>query len=251
MYNYGKSKIYGYWWRLMLKTQALDDASFLKPIFESKMGENSAIKIQEYLNELNQFTALRQNIVTHQKVFQTTFEDLIVNPNTWFLLLYITIRIKKPEIVIETGCATGTTTAIILYALQQNQHGQLYSIDMRFPDDWITRNHLTSGFLVPDDLKSRWSLILRDTKVELPRLLAELGKVDLFLHDSDHDYIYQMWEYLTAWPYIPIGGILASDDIRHNTAFFDFGRQVPTRPLITKRGTNFGMLVKKAENPQY
>jgi hypothetical protein len=54
-----------------------------------------------------------------------------------------------------------------------------------------------------------------------------------------------MWEYLTAWPYLPVGGVLASDDIGHNTAFFDFGRQVPEISKITARQRSFGLIVKR------
>jgi len=244
MHPFGKNKLYAYWWKLSLRTQALNDMAFLQAAAPSITHQNLQVTLNGFLDELKNFTELRETITTYQKVIRSSFDDFILGPQIWFPLFYAILRLKKPEIVIETGCCTGTTTSLILYALQQNQRGHLYSIDMRFPDDWLSTGQLETGFLVPENLKSRWSLILGDTKVELPKLLATLGKVDLFYHDADHSYVYQMWKYLTAWPYIPVGGVLASDDIRHNTSFFDFGRQVPSKPLITQRGTNFGVLVK-------
>ena len=120
----------------------------------------------------------------------------------------------------------------------------MYSIDLRFPDDWLSQNRLTTGFLIPPSLKSEWSLIERDAKIALPELLAQVGHVDIFYHDSDHTYIHQMWEYLTVWPYLLKGGVLASDDISFNTAFFDLGQQTEEKLHVTNRGRNFGFIVR-------
>lgn len=53
-------------------------------------------------------------------------------------------------------------------------------------------------------------------------LLAEIGKVDIFLHDSEHTYDNMMFEYATAWDYLPKGGLLLSHDISWNNAGRDF-----------------------------
>lgn len=246
MNRYGKNTLYGYIWRLVLRTQKAGDIEFLRPAYPTPTPlAQIRPDFEQFLDELRNFVELRQTLEQHRQFIRSDYDTLILGPNSWLPLLYALIRIKKPEIVIETGCATGTTASLILYALQRNLAGHLYSVDVRFPTDWISMNKLPSGFLIPESLKPRWTLIPKDVKVALPELLAQLGRVDLFYHDSDHSYVHQMWEYLSAWPYIPIGGILASDDLYHNTAFFDFIRQVPERLNITARGQNFGMAVRE------
>ena len=48
----------------------------------------------------------------------------------------------------------------------------------------------TTGWMVPAALRSRWNLQLGDTYKLLPELLASIGHVDLFLHDSDHSPVH-------------------------------------------------------------
>ena len=51
-------------------------------------------------------------------------------------IVYATVRILKPSIVVETGVASGVSTTLILQALSLNGKGQLYSIDI------LTSTHL-------------------------------------------------------------------------------------------------------------
>jgi predicted O-methyltransferase YrrM len=245
MNKYGRNVFYGYAWKYVLRTQQMRDVEFLRSVYPaSTQPVHVRRNLSQFWDELRDFSELRKAVESYQQFVKTDYNGLILNETVWLPLLYFLVRIKKPELVIETGCATGTTASLILYALQQNRSGHLYSIDLRFPSDWLTLNSLPSGFLVPEVLKARWSLILKDTKVALPNLLSQLGHVNFFFHDSDHSYVHQMWEYLTAWPYLSAGGILASDDILDNTALFDFARQVPGQMNISSRGRNFGIIVK-------
>jgi len=49
--------------------------------------------------------------------------------NRWYKL-YNLIRDTRPSIVVETGVASGVSTAYILQALEDNRKGKLYSIDL-------------------------------------------------------------------------------------------------------------------------
>ncbi len=246
MNRYGKNLLYGHAWKLALRTRQLGDEEFLRAAYSSPISISSVrADLEKFWDELGEFSEMRQAIEEHKDVMHTAYDSLILGPTTWLPLLYCLIRIKHPKIVIETGCATGTTASLILYALERNGFGHLHTLDLRDPADWISHAGLTTGFLVPERLKARWSLILKDAKVALPELLSRLGKVDFFYHDSDHSYIHQMWELLTAWPYLTTGGILASDDLADNTAFFDLARQMDGQWFITRRQHNYGMIVKE------
>ena len=232
-------------WKLILRTRHLGDEEFLRSAYSAPVSISDVrADLKGFWDELGEFSELRQSIEKHKDVMHTDYDTSILGSTSWLPLLYCLVRIKQPEIVIETGCATGTTASLILYALERNGSGHLHTLDLRDPADWISRGGLATGFLVPERLKARWSLTLQDAKVALPQLFSRLGKVDLFYHDSDHSYIHQMWELLTAWPYLTAGGILASDDLLDNTVLFDLTRQVSNDLRVTSRQHNFGFIVK-------
>ena len=71
---------------------------------------------------------------------------------------------------------------------------------------------------------------LGDARELLPRLLARLDRVDLFLHDSDHSYEAMLFEFEQAYPKLAPGGLLLSDDTHLHTAWDDFCAKHGLRP---------------------
>ena len=128
------------------------------------------------------------------------------------LSLYLIIRILKPKIIVETGVGTGRSTAFILQALEDNNRGYLYSIDL----------NPGSGSAIPDHLKYRWFFILGESRDVLPYLLSLLKRIDIFLHDSSHTYENMTFEFENAWRFLVKGGVLLADNVDWNTAFKDF-----------------------------
>jgi predicted O-methyltransferase YrrM len=122
--------------------------------------------------------------------------------------LYLLVRAAKPQVVVETGVLYGASSAAILAALARNGRGVLYSIDLGNPP-----HEPPHDFFIPSALQDRWHLIIGDSRRELPALLARLGTVDLFHHDSLHTVEHMMWEYATAWRYLSPRGVLSSDDV--------------------------------------
>jgi len=142
-------------------------------------------------------------------------------------LLYVLVRKFRPSVVVETGVSAGVSSAYILKALADNEHGKLYSID--YPNYAMNEGVMVSedketGFVVPDYLKDRWELHIGMSRWLLRPLLKQLGKIDFFLHDSEHSYSNMAYEYKVAWQYMKRGGLLLSHDIKDNTAFSEFAR---------------------------
>ena len=75
------------------------------------------------------------------------------------------------------------------------------------------------------NLRGRYRLHFGDSRVLLPPLLKQYGKIDIFLHDSLHTFEHQRFEYETAYPHIAQGGLLLSDDIFWSAAFHQFTRK--------------------------
>lgn len=139
--------------------------------------------------------------------------------------LYAIIRALKPAQIVETGVGTGYSTSYILEALDLNGFGHLTSIDLPNEDtNWRLPEGQEPGFLVPGQLRDRWSLMLGRTKEVLPRVLNQVGRLDAFFHDSEHTYDVMKFEYSQAAMHLTEGGLLISDDAMWNTAFLDFAK---------------------------
>ena len=126
-----------------------------------------------------------------------------------FKCLFALVRLRKPAVVIETGVHDGLSSAMILYALEKNEHGRLISIDLPSVDMPGSEG---PGWLVPDQLRQQWRLMLGDAKELLPKAQREVGTVDIFIHDSDHREPHQRFELTITRPYLSGDGLLLCDD---------------------------------------
>ena len=131
--------------------------------------------------------------------------------------IYVLCRIFKPEVLVETGVAQGFSSAFILNALELNNKGHLYSIDL--PNQPGQEIGNKTGWLIPDSFRKRWELILGPSREKLPALLRKLNKIDFFYHDSDHSYENMVFEFDCAWQYLKKEGLLLADDITDSLAF--------------------------------
>ena len=153
-------------------------------------------------------------------------------------LLYLSVRALRPRIVVETGPFNGASSTFLLHALEACRHGRLISFDL--PD---ARDALgvpipagrEPAWLVPDELRSRLTLVLGDVRETLRPKLAREPTVDLFFHDSLHTTRHMLFEFRAAWRSLRPGGVLVSDDVFWNPAFWLFTRahRVPFRHIGT------------------
>lgn len=149
------------------------------------------------------------------------------------------VRTIRPERVLETGVADGASTRTILDAMETNGRGKLYGVDIASDVGQLARQ--SSG-------AHRWELAVlprRGRGKALRSLLDRVQPLDVFLHDSDHSYPWQRFEYREAWRTLAPGGWLLSDDVNGSYAFMDFSRAVG-RPLsiLTTPRKLFGVMGK-------
>jgi predicted O-methyltransferase YrrM len=122
--------------------------------------------------------------------------------------LYLLVRAARPRVVVETGVLYGASSAHILAALVRNGGGELHSLEIGRDTREPPHDHF-----VPQDLQPHWTLIIGDSRQELPSLLKRCAPIDMFLHDSLHTFDHMTWEFQTALPHLNPAGILTSDDI--------------------------------------
>jgi len=131
----------------------------------------------------------------------------------------------RPSVVIETGVAHGVTSRVILEALQLNGHGHLWSIDL--PNPFDQGLHVQIGVAVTEACRDRWSYIQGASRRRLRPLVAEVGRIDLFLHDSLHTLCNAVFEMESAAAAISPGGIMLVDDIMTHRGFAMFCKRHP------------------------
>lgn len=172
-------------------------------------------------------------------------EHLHDGGNTLAQTLWILIRHRKPARIVETGVARGISSAFQLGALAANGEGQLWSIDLPpVRGDW----QVETGDAVPERLKGRWTYIRSSSRRGLPPLLAELGAIDMFVHDGLHTAETMTFEFHHVWPYLADSGVLVADDADANVAFVDFCRRAALEPLAlieAEKGSVVGVVNKK------
>jgi predicted O-methyltransferase YrrM len=157
------------------------------------------------------------------------------------LLQYAIARAVKPDVVVETGVASGISSTYLLMACRLNRRGRVCSIDID-NGEYLPPGKST-GWMVREDLRANWTLLLGDSKTQLPQLLTEVGKVDIFIHDSSHTYEHMKFEFELSYPYIRSGGLLLSDDANFNAAFEECVRSF--RPALARVVRNVGVMKKR------
>jgi predicted O-methyltransferase YrrM len=151
------------------------------------------------------------------------------------LLTYGAMRIIQPRIVLETGVANGHSTFFIINAIIRNGKGELHSTDV---SDNV-------GALLMERERELWNLeiIKEPLRRSFRSVVERLPQIDFFLHDSNHSYSWQRFEYESVLSRMSKGSILASDDVDSSYAFIDFARRIRVHPvLLVDRRKIFGYL---------
>lgn len=156
----------------------------------------------------------------------------------------------KPEAVIETGVAHGVTSRVVLEALNANGRGHLWSVDL--PHPFNQQLHSQTAIAITDSCRPRWSYVEGSSKQRLPGLVAEVGSVQLFIHDSLHTARNTLFELNQAARVMEAGGVMLVDDISTHGGFAAFARRHPEyRTIVCPPADGlgqFGIAIKVSQN---
>lgn len=139
---------------------------------------------------------------------------------------YVVCRALGPRVAVETGVRFGSFDAHLAAAMHVAGRGQLHGLDLPGGPP----GPFEYGHIIPDRCRDRWTLHTGDAGEVLEDLLARLGPIDLFLHDSDHRAAHMRFEFRTAARHLRAGGVLASHDVRLSPVFEEFcsDRKLPS-----------------------
>jgi len=128
---------------------------------------------------------------------------------------YAIVRVRKPKLVVETGIHDGLGSTAILQALHRNAlegiDGRLVSMDV----------NAESGWLIPDRLRDRLEVRIGRSLDVIPEVL-KTSTVDVFIHDSDHRYEYELDEYRAIRELAAPAIVYMSDNAHATRALRDF-----------------------------
>lgn len=131
------------------------------------------------------------------------------------------IRLLEPEVVVETGTDKGLGTLLMARALQKNGKGRVLTLDI---DPY-------SGSLI--DL-SKWPNIeiLRGDSISL---LPSIKKIDIFIHDSNHDPEYEFDEFCAIESALVEKSIVLSDNSHISDALYRWSEKQGRRFIFLKK----------------
>jgi len=163
------------------------------------------------------FTNSHNNVAAGSKVYEDLVnEKSFTNfPTIWnaganftsFLFSYVSE--VKPKVIVETGVANGITTLCIAKAIDYS-NCEFHSFDINLECSKVNRDSKNWFF---------HHLETSNRNSELSDIVESLPEVDLWIHDSDHHYNWQKFEYELAFKKLRNTGILMSDDIDFSKAW--------------------------------
>ena len=191
----------------------------------ASLSDNRPSEVETFLKE---FETVATEIRAAMKLPGTADMTLIS-------VLYVLIRLQRPSMVIETGVWHGVSSFVILKALRAAGGGILCSVDI---PPLNPKNRVVVGGFVPDELRDSWDLQIGPATKLLPEIAHRAkakGGLDMFVHDSDHNYYNMLREFRIAWPALKTSGILVADDAHTNDAVLDFADEVGRKPTFVAR----------------
>lgn len=133
--------------------------------------------------------------------------------------LYALVRLTRPRILVESGVASGVSSAFMLLGTRANSLGTLHSIDLpvlrsriRGNESWAIPQGLSSGWAIPPDVRDGWDLRLGRSEDLLRPLLDEVGTLDFYCHDSPVDVEHFEFEMKAIRQHLKPGSVVVSDN---------------------------------------
>ena len=145
-------------------------------------------------------------------------------------LIYAICEAIQARTVVETGVAQGFSTLAMLLSVTKRD-GHVYSVDMPAV---ALKDANEVGIVVPQHLRSSWSLFPYPDSVGLGKVLSRVAQIDFCHYDSDKSYEGRCIAYPLLWRRLRPGGLFMSDDIADNTAFRDFSEELGLPPIVLK-----------------
>jgi len=133
--------------------------------------------------------------------------------------LFALVRLTKPRTLVESGVASGISSAFMLMGIRSNGAGRLHSIDLPVTRKkgggnapWAVPEGKGSGWGIPRALRMGWDLRIGRSEDRLVPLLGEVGRLDFYCHDSPVDEAHFRFEMKAIVPHLGPGSLVVADN---------------------------------------
>ena len=184
---------------------------------------------------LDEASAAVERITDHSKTITKHCEKINRTGRYYYaqfpapIELFALVVLSRPHNAIESGVSSGVSSTFMLLGMEENKFGTLHSMDFpvsrvkaRGGESWALPQGMTSGWAVPDEIRSNWDLRLGKSEDLLGSLLEEIGTLDFYCHDSPVDDKHFEFEMDTIKNYLVPGSLVIADNtnrmIFNNTA---------------------------------
>ncbi len=155
-------------------------------------------------------------------------------------LIYNLIMILKPRKIVEFGVANGWSTLSILLGCKKNKFGDLISIDMPY---YFNNAKKSIGSLIKKEKFPNWTLMIGPQVNYINKINNQ--KYDFCHYDSDKSYQGRMMIYSQIWESLNKNGVLLSDDVSDNLAFFHFSKKKKKKPFVIQYKKKYLGILRK------
>lgn len=185
--------------------------------------KNEYISIEEYAKKIDEVIwsetlAYFNNFEKKSKEIMSRIDFKLGGGGAYHLLYFLTRKYSLSNII-ETGVASGFTSAAILEALRKNKNGLLFSSDYPYPK--IPNCEKYIGILVNEELRKNWLLHIEGDEFNLNKIpINWVGKVDLFHYDSSKWFRDKKRTLKIISKYLSKNAFIVFDDIQDDLFFY-------------------------------
>jgi predicted O-methyltransferase YrrM len=178
------------------------------------------IEVEKYFMELENDKQFSLKLNTKAKKIQRQNELLFPIPFARRIVWYCLIRITRPGTVVETGTEKGLGSLIIQRAIDMNNYGKLYTLDL---DKY-------AGSLLDSNDKEKISLLIGDSIESI----SSLKEIDFFIHDSDHSAEHEKKELVAIEGKLSSNAIVLSDNSHVTDELYNWSKKMGRKYLFIK-----------------
>jgi predicted O-methyltransferase YrrM len=187
----------------------------------------------EFTNYLYNITPLNKNqmigaisSITNLSIVEVEsyFDEIENNADTIPLgrriVWYVLVRIYKPKVIVETGTDKGLGSLVIQLAIEKNQIGTLYTLDI---DEY-------SGSLFDKEDLKKIKFLVGDSVQNMQKI----NEIDFFIHDSDHSEDHEKKEIQAAASKLTNNAIVISDNSHVTDVLFQWSKETNRNFIFIK-----------------
>ncbi len=171
---------------------------------------------RQYLREIEEDEDLKQHVrrytLASPERYQADEEARYGRRIGW----YAFVRALKPRVVVETGVDKGIGTCVLAAALMRNaaegSPGLVYGLDI----------NPQAGFLFKEPYSRYGRLLIGDS---LATLKAFDQIIDLFIHDSNHDPVFERKEFETVQAKLAPEALILSDNAHVTAELYKYAEE--------------------------